>query len=135
MSNLIAISYPDVATAVAVRDRLSDLQRENLITMEDVAVVERRSDGTITLHQSSGTTGMEADGGAMTDAGVNDAFMSELAGTLEPGTAALFVLVVRSISDKVVPEIQSYGGHVIQTSLSREEEAQLRELLEGAGAR
>ncbi|GGT34205.1 DUF1269 domain-containing protein [Nonomuraea spiralis] len=135
MSNLIAISYPDVATAVAVRDRLSGLQRENLITMEDVAVVERRSDGTITLHQSSGTTGMEAAGGAMTDAGVDDAFMSELAGALEPGTAALFVLVVRSIPDKVVPEIQSYGGHVIQTSLSREEEAQLCELLEGAGAR
>jgi uncharacterized membrane protein len=164
MSNLIAISYPDVATAVAVRDRLSELQRQNLITMEDMAIVERRTNGTIKLHQSVGTTGMGAAGGAlwggligmlffvplfgmamgaatgaaggaMTDAGVNDAFMRELGDTLEPGTAALFVLVVRSTPDKVIPEIQPYGGHVIQTSLNREEEAQLREMMEGTDAR
>ncbi|MFI7105733.1 DUF1269 domain-containing protein [Nonomuraea sp. NPDC050227] len=164
MSNLIAISYPDLSTAIAVRDRLTDLQRQNLITMEDVAIVERRADGTIKLHQTSGTTGMGAAGGAlwggligmlffvplfgmamgaatgaaaaaMTDAGVNDEFMREIAGKLEPGTAALFVLVVRSTPDKVIPEIQSYGGHVIQTSLNREEEAQLREMMEGIGAR
>ncbi|MEV4391068.1 DUF1269 domain-containing protein [Nonomuraea sp. NPDC049607] len=164
MSNLIAISYPDVATAIAVRDRLADLQRQNLITMEDMAIVERRADGTIKLLQTKGTTGMGAAGGAvwggligllffmplfgmalgaatgaaagaLTDAGVNDEFMRELADTLEPGTAALFVLVVQSTPDKVIPQIQSYGGHVIQTSLNREEEAQLREMMEGTGAR
>lgn len=166
MSNLIAISYPDVATAVAVRDRLFDLQRQNLITMEDLVVVERRANGTIKLHQTVGTTGMGAVGGAlwdgligllffmplffmplfgmalgaatgaasgaMVDAGVNDAFMRELADTLAPGAAALFVLVVRSTPDKVIPEIQPYGGRVIQTSLSREEDAQLREMIEGS---
>ncbi|GGL15178.1 DUF1269 domain-containing protein [Planomonospora parontospora] len=164
MSNLIAISYPDVATAVAVRDRLADLQRQNLITMEDVVVVERRADGKIKMHQAVGLTGMGAAGGAlwggligmvffmplfgmalgaatgaaggaMIDAGVNNEFMRELADKLEPGTAALFVLVVRSAPDKVIPEIQPYGGHVIQTSLSREEEAQLHEMMEGIGAR
>ncbi|MEU4570985.1 DUF1269 domain-containing protein [Nonomuraea sp. ATR24] len=164
MSNLIAISYPDVATAVAVRDRLIELQRQNLITLEDMAIVERRDNGTIKLHQSVGTTGMGAAsgalwggligmlffmplfgmalgaatgaaGGAMTDLGVNDAFMRELGDKLEPGTAALFVLVVRSTPDKVIPEVQPYGGHVIQTSLSREEEAQLRDMMESTGAR
>ncbi|MGW0483164.1 MULTISPECIES: DUF1269 domain-containing protein [Nonomuraea] len=164
MSNLIAISYPDVATAVAVRDRLTELQRQNLITLEDMAIVERRDNGTIKLHQGVGTTGMGAAsgalwggligmlffmplfgmalgaatgaaGGAMTDLGVNDAFMRELGDKLEPGTAALFVLVVRSTPDKVIPEVQPYGGHVIQTSLSREEEAQLREMMESTGAR
>ncbi|MBG0822438.1 DUF1269 domain-containing protein [Planomonospora sp. ID91781] len=164
MSNLIAISYPDVATATAVRDRLIDLQRQNLITMEDVAVVEHRPDGKIKLHQSVGMTGLGAAsgalwgsligllffmplfgmalgaaagaaGGAMTDVGVNNDFMRQLSTKLEPGMAALFVLVVQSTPDKVIPAIKEYGGHVLQTSLSREEETHLREAMEGIGAR
>ncbi|MEU4547107.1 hypothetical protein [Nonomuraea dietziae] len=35
MSNLIAIAYPDVATATRVRDRLLELQRERLIILAD----------------------------------------------------------------------------------------------------
>ncbi|NUW31748.1 DUF1269 domain-containing protein [Nonomuraea sp. SMC257] len=164
MSNLIVIAYPDVATATSVRDRLLDLQRQNLITMEDVAVVERRTDGKIKLHQSANMTGMGAAsgalwggligllffmplfgmalgaaagaaGGAMTDVGVNDEFMRQIAAKMEPGTAALFVLVVRSTPDKVIPEIQPYGGHILQTSLSQDQEAQLREMVQGAAAR
>ncbi|MBN6051792.1 DUF1269 domain-containing protein [Nonomuraea sp. RK-328] len=164
MSNLIVIAYPDVATATSVRDRLLDLQRQNLITMEDVAVVERRTDGKIKLHQATSMTGMGAAsgalwggligllffmplfgmalgaaagaaGGAMTDVGVNDDFMREIAAKMEPGTAALFVLVVKSTPDKVIPEIQPYGGHILQTSLSQDQEAQLREMVQGAAAR
>ncbi len=163
MSNLIAISYPDVATAITVRDRLADLQRQNLIMMEDMAVVERRPDGKIKLHQSKGLTGLGAASGAlwggligmlffmplfgmamgaavggasgaMADIGVNDDFMRQVSAGLEPGMAVLFVLVVRSTPDKVIPEIKTYGGHVIQTSLGREEEAQLREAMEGPAA-
>ncbi|MFI6786025.1 DUF1269 domain-containing protein [Nonomuraea sp. NPDC050383] len=161
MSNLIVISYPDVATATAVRDRLLDLQRQNLITMEDVAVVERRRDGKIKMHQASNMAGMGAAsgalwggligllffmplfgmalgaatgaaGGAMADVGVNDDFMRQVSDRLEPGMAALFVLVVRSTPDKVIPEIKPFGGNVLQTSLSHEEEAQLREMVQGA---
>ncbi|NUW42121.1 DUF1269 domain-containing protein [Nonomuraea rhodomycinica] len=163
MSNLIVIAYPDVATATSVRDRLFDLQRQNLITMEDVAVVERRTDGKIKLHQSANMTGMGAAsgalwggligllffmpllgmafgaaagaaGGAMSDVGVNDDFMRQIAAEMEPGTAALFVLVVRSTPDKVIPEIQPYGGRILQTSLSQDQEAQLREMVQGAAA-
>ncbi|MFC4058727.1 DUF1269 domain-containing protein [Planomonospora corallina] len=164
MSNLIAIAYPDVTTAVEVRDRLLDMQRQNLIMMEDMAVVERRPDGKIKLHQGAGLTGLSAAGGAlwggligmlffmplfgmalgagvgaatgaMADIGVNDDFMRQLSAKLEPGMAVLFVLVVRSTPDKVIPEIRPYGGHILQTSLSNEEETQLREAMEGIGAR
>jgi uncharacterized membrane protein len=163
MSNLIAISYPNVATAITVRDRLVDLQRQNLITMEDVAVVERRPDGKIKLHQAVGLTGLGAASGALwggligmlffmplfgmapgasvgaasgakADTGVNDDFMRQLTAKLEPGMAVLFVLVVRSTPDKVIPEIRTYGGHIIQTSLNHEEETQLREAMEGLDA-
>jgi uncharacterized membrane protein len=44
-------------------------------------------------------------GGALTDYGINDAFMKELAANLKPGDAALFVLIQNMTADKVVKEI------------------------------
>ena len=44
---------------------------------------------------------------------------------LEPGKAALIVLVHRSTPDKVLPEIAQYPGEIIQSSLSNEAEAEL----------
>ena len=44
-------------------------------------------------------------------------------------------LVVREATrDKVVPEISRYGGHVIQSSLSNEQEAALQEALDKGAA-
>lgn len=43
--------------------------------------------------------------------------------------AALILLVRRSMPDKVLPEIQRYGGHISQTSLSYEAEERLRDAL------
>lgn len=164
MSNLVAISYPDVNTANLVRDRLFQMQKENLITLEDAAVVERKQDGKIKLHQVNSTVGVGAAGGALwggligllffmpllgmalgaaggaaggavTDVGVDDTFMKQLGEKLEPGTAALFLLVVSSTQDKVVPEIAQYGGHIMQTSLSTEDEAHLRAAVQVAQQR
>ncbi|MFI6324735.1 DUF1269 domain-containing protein [Nonomuraea sp. NPDC050556] len=161
MSHLVAIAYPDVATASTVRDRLADLQKQNLITLEDAVVAERKEDGKIKLHQANSTTGFGAAsgalwggligliffmpllgmalgagagalGGSMTDIGVDDDFMKQLSENLEPGSAALFLLVANSTPDKVIPQVAQYGGHIIQTSLSTEQEAHLREAVQAA---
>jgi uncharacterized membrane protein len=52
--------------------------------------------------------------------------MRQLAGKLEPGRAALIVLVRRSTSDKVLPRLGNHDGHVLQTSLSEADEARVR---------
>lgn len=161
MSNLVAIAYPDVGTATMVRDRLIEMQRENLITLEDAAVVEKRPDGKIKLHQVTSTAGRGAmwgtvwggligmlffapllgmavgaaagaAGGAMTDMGVDDKFMKELGQKLQPGGGALFLLIVKSTPDKVIPEVAQYGGEIIKTSLSNDAEAHLKEALKAA---
>ncbi len=41
MSDLIAIAYPDVDSAVEVRDRLIDMQRQNVIALADAAKLFR----------------------------------------------------------------------------------------------
>ncbi|WP_406381779.1 DUF1269 domain-containing protein [Streptomyces sp. NBC_01618] len=162
MSNLFVIAYDDLATADQVRDKLLSMNREHLVELEDVVVVERREkDGKIKLHQAVNHVGNGAAGGALwgsvigllflvpflgaavgaaagaaggsaVDTGVNDKFMKELSANLRPGAAAVFVLVKTSVRDRVVPEIVKFGGQLVQTSLSKEDEAHLREMVKEA---
>ncbi|RAG81559.1 hypothetical protein DN069_32135 [Streptacidiphilus pinicola] len=156
MSNLIAVAYPDVATAEQVRAKLVDLQKQKLITVEDAVVVERRADGKVKLHQAVNTVGAGAAGGALwggligllffmpflgmaiggatgaavgaaQDFGVDDDFMRKLGNGLTPGAAALITLVGDAVTEKVLPELAPFGGQLIQTSLSTADEEHLRE--------
>jgi uncharacterized membrane protein len=158
MANLIAVAYQDEATAREVLNTLARLQTEKSIELEDAVIVTRSQDGKVKLHQSSKTAAMGATGGALwggligliflapllgmavgaaaggaagalTDVGVDDKFMKDLGSKLEPGKAALIVLVHRSTPDKVLPEIAQYQGEIIQSSLSNEAEQQLQEAI------
>ena len=70
--------------------------------------------------------------GALTDVGINDNFMKELAATMAPGSSALFVLVRKSTPDKVLEELKGTGGRILRTSLSNEDEAKLQAALSAA---
>jgi len=158
MSTLVAIAYPDTATAETVRAELVQATKEHLITLEDAVVVEHRPDGKIKLHQGMSLTGVGAAGGAMwggligllflapligmavgaaagaaggamADAGVNDEFMKTLAAKLPPGGAALIALGTTGGTGKVIERVGHHGGEVIQTSLSAEDEERLRAAL------
>ena len=162
MSNLVVIAYDDLDQAKQVMSTVGDLVKEHSLTLEDAVIVEHRPGGKMKLHQPSlagvgaasgalwgGLIGLiflmplfgmaigaAAGGaaGAMSDYGVDDDFMKELGTKMPEGGAAVFVLVQASTRDKVVPEIAKYGGHVIQTSLSNEQEAALQEALDNRGA-
>ena len=162
MANLVAIAYDDVDQARQVTETLAQLMKEHSIELEDMVIVEHRGDGKIKLHQPS-TAGIGAAGGALwggligliflrplfgmavgaasgaaagalTDRGIDDKFMKELGDKLPAGGAAVFVLVREATTDKVVPEISKFGGHVIQSSLSNEQESALQEALDNRGA-
>ena len=70
--------------------------------------------------------------GALTDVGVDDAFMRELGNELESGSAALFLLINRMTEDKLLDELKGVGGRVLRTSLDHGQEKQLRDALAGA---
>jgi uncharacterized membrane protein len=72
--------------------------------------------------------------GALTDGAVDDAFIKHLGEDLQPGSAAVIVLIRESTPDKVLPRISPYGGRVIRSSLSAEAEARLREALRALAA-
>ena len=70
--------------------------------------------------------------GALTDVGINDKFMKELAAAMNPGSSALFVLVRKATPDKVLEEVKGTGGKILRTSLSHDDEAKLEAALSAA---
>jgi uncharacterized membrane protein len=71
--------------------------------------------------------------GKLTDLGIKDQFIKDLSATLTPGTAALFVLVRKSTPDRLLKGLQPFvgKGRVLQTSLTRDKEEELRKFMEG----
>ena len=71
--------------------------------------------------------------GKLQDIGISDEFMKELAANLTEGTSALFILVRQATGDKVLERLKEKGfkGKVLQTSLTVDEEGELRKVLEG----
>jgi uncharacterized membrane protein len=71
--------------------------------------------------------------GKLSDIGINDQFMKELGATLTEGTSALFVLVRKSTPDKVLEALKPFAGkgRVLQTSLTKDKEEELRKFMEG----
>jgi uncharacterized membrane protein len=158
VSTLVAIAYPDAQTAESVRAELMQATKEHLLTLEDAVVVEHQPDGKIKLHQAMSPAGAAAAGGALwggligllffaplfgmaigaasgavagkfTDVGVNDNFMKTLGAKLDAGGAALIFLGRSDAPERVIERVRKYGGEVIQTSLSEEEEERLRSAL------
>src|SRR5215211_8118921 len=151
MNKLVAIAYPDSATAERVRAELVAATKERLLQLDDAVVVERQPDGKVKLNQAMSPSGAGAAGGAlwggligllflaplfgmaigaasgalggkMTDVGVNDDFMKTLGEKVVPGGAALIALGRSDAREKVIERVKGYGGEVIQTSLDAEEE-------------
>ncbi len=72
--------------------------------------------------------------GALSDYGIDDEFIRSLGATIAPGSSALFVLVRSATMDKVLPELRPFGGTVLRTSLSNEQEERLRQALQDVQA-
>ena len=64
--------------------------------------------------------------GALSDVGIDDDFLKELAHGLTRGSSALFVLVRKSTPDKVLEKLKGTGGKILTTSLKHEDAAKLQ---------
>ena len=72
--------------------------------------------------------------GYLTDVGIDDKSMKDIAAVIEPGTAALFVLARKVTADKVLEGLKGEGGTVLKTSLDHTKEAALQAALAGVQA-
>lgn len=158
MADLIVIEYDEMYKAEEVRLRLQKMQRDYLVDLEDAVVAVKDQKGKVKLDQIHNVTahgaisggflgtlvgiiflnpllGLAAGAaagaisGALTDVGISDKFMKNVASGFNNGSSALFVLVRKVTPDKVRAELEGTGGKILQTSLSHEEEEKLQAAL------
>jgi uncharacterized membrane protein len=159
MTDLVAITYSDEATAEAARKKVLEMQTEYLISLEDAVVVVKDAEDKIKLNQMFNATAAGAAsgsfwgflvglifmmpiagvllgaaagalGGKLSDYGINDRFMKDVASAIKPGNAALFLLIKNMTTDKVVAGLQQFGGTVLRTNLDQSKEKELRDALD-----
>src|SRR5260370_19269664 len=124
MADLVEIAFPSEEKAEEVRRKLLDMQKEYLIELGDAVIAVKQPDGHVKLNQLfnptasgavSGTfwgalIGMiflmplagaaigaasGAIGGRLTDVGINDNFMKDIAQSLQAGNPALLLLILK----------------------------------------
>ena len=163
MSDLIFIAFPTEEKAEEVRQKVLSLQQKYLVELGDAVVVVKNEKGQIKLNQLVNLTARGAVsgalwgtligaiflmplvgtaigvasgalGGGLSDVGINDQFMKDAAGALQPGTAGLFLLVRKMTTDKVLADLKGIGGELLQTSFDETKEAELRKALSAAQA-
>jgi len=161
MSDLVVIEFPSEAKAEEVRQKLLDMQKEYLIELSDAVIAIKEPSGRVKLNQlyHPAATGAAAGavwgtlvgliflvpllgaavgaasgaiGGALTDVGINDKFMRDVAASLESGSADLFLLIRKVTADKVLEDLKGVGGKVLRTSFDHTKEEALRAALAAA---
>ena len=160
MSTLIAIGYPDETTAGSAAEEAHRMARDLILEAEAIAAISRNRAGRFqvsTNHDpvAGGTSwgmfwgllfgflffvpvfgmavgaGLGALMGKVEKTGINKEFQQQVRDLVQPGTSALFMIVERATPDKAVAALSRFGGTVLKSSLSEEDEKQLQEALHG----
>src|ERR1700755_2627441 len=148
MSELIAIGYPDEATADEADAEARRLAQDLIIQPDAIAVIVRDKEGKYHTHTShhlvgGGATwgmfwgllfgllffipvfgmaigaGLRALMGKVEKTGIDKAFQGEVRDMVQPGTSALFLGVEKVTPDRAIDGLKQYGGTVLKSSLSK----------------
>jgi uncharacterized membrane protein len=163
MADLIAIGYPDLTTADAAADEARRLASNPIIQPDAIAVIARDTDGSYHVHTTHHPVGAGASWGMFlgflfgllffipvlgiavgaglgalmgkfAKTSIDKQFQDQVRGMVQPGTSALFLVLEKVTPDKAVAAMSKYGGTVLKTSLSKEDEKELQDALHGGQA-
>ena len=158
MSATLTVWFDESEGAERVQDKLLGLQKQELISVHDAAVVtwpaDKRKPKTKQLNDmtAAGAAGgafwgllfgvlfaiplfgaaigaaAGALSGALTDVGIDDDFIAAVRSNVTPGTSALFVMTSDAVTDRVQDALKGESMELITTNLSFEDEAAMRDL-------
>ena len=161
MSELIILGYDDHATAQQAYERVMGLQRDFVVDLSGLAVVRIDDDGKrhvdtptrfVSASAASGALwgalfgllflapglglliggALGALNGRLAKAGVDRAFQDRVDAMLSPGKAAVILMARKVTEDKFGAAMGAFGGTVLQTSLSEQDEKELADDLAGS---
>jgi uncharacterized membrane protein len=157
MANLTVWKFETPEGAQDALNKLVELSKQQLIQVQDAAVVSwpagKKSPKT---HNYGSMTGQAALSGAFwgmlfgliffvpffglavgaamgalagkfSDYGINDDFIKQVRAQVTEGTSALFLLSSSAVMDKIAPAFEGVKMELIQSNMSAEQEAQLKE--------
>jgi uncharacterized membrane protein len=156
MATLTVWKFNTPEGADAALQTLEDLQRQELINVNDGAVVtwpaDKKKPKTRQLHSLTGAGALGgafwgllfgliffvpilgiaigaatgALAGSLADVGIDDKFIAETQEKLKPGTSALFIMTSDAVQERVREAFKGQEMELISTNLSAEDEAKLR---------
>jgi uncharacterized membrane protein len=157
MASLTVWKFDTAEGAGGALDTIAGLAKQQLIQVQDAAVVtwpaDKKKPKTKQAHNLAGAgalggafwgmlfgllflvpffgmalgAAMGAIAGHFTDYGIDDDFIKAVKAKVTPGTSALFVLSDGAVVDKVTEAFKGYNMELIQSNLSEEQEAALRQ--------
>ncbi len=158
MATLTVWKFPTADAAEEAVRTLEQLQSQELIKVHDAAVVswpaDKKKPRTRQLHNMAGAGALGgafwgllfgliffvplfglaigaaagAIGGSFADVGIDDDFIKRVREQVTPGTSALFVLTSDAVVDRVRGALGGLKAELLETNLSKEDEAKLREV-------
>ncbi|MEP7194052.1 MAG: DUF1269 domain-containing protein [Actinomycetota bacterium] len=158
MATLTVWKFPTTTGAAEAENTLERLQKQELIRVEDAAIVywpegaKKPKTQQANSLKAAGALGgsfwgllfgilffvpflgmavgaaMGALVGSMSDVGIDDDFIRTVREEITPGTSALFVLTSSGVVDKVHEAFEGTTMELVKTNLSNEQEAKLREV-------
>ena len=160
MSELIVIAYDDETKGRRAYEEVRELNRQFIVQLAGLAVVTVDQDGKSHVDTPGRIVGVSAAGGALwgmlfgllfltpglgalvggamgalvgrlNKSGINDAFREQVQSMLTPGTTAVVIMATKITEDKFAAAMQPFGGRLIHTSLSEQDERDLAGQLAG----
>lgn len=158
MATLTVFKFDSPDGAEQILDKLQDLQKRQLITVLDAAIVswpaDKKKPKTRQLYNLAGAGALTgtfwgmlfgliffmpfigaaigaavgALSGSMADIGIDDNFIKEVQTKVTPGTSALFLMSANAVIDRVKEELQGVSAELIASNLSKDQEAKLQEM-------
>ena len=155
MATLSVWKFDTADGAQQILEKLQSLQKQQLITVQDAAIVTwpqgKDKPKTQQLHNMAGIGAMQgafwgmlfgliffvpffglaigvamgALSGKFADYGIDDNFIKEVRTKVTEGTSALFLLTSGAVQDKVLDALKGTKMELIQSNLTAEQEAQL----------
>ncbi|MBB4753718.1 DUF1269 domain-containing protein [Actinoplanes lobatus] len=156
---MIIIGYDDHDTAKRCYAQVIELQKDRIVDLTGLAVVTVDSDGESHVDTPTRVVSGSAAGGALWGAlfgllflvpvagvvlggalgalfgvlgkvGIDRSFRDRVQSLLGPGKAAVVIMSGQRTEDKFIDALKPFGGQVLKTSLSHEQEKELADELD-----
>jgi uncharacterized membrane protein len=161
MSELIVVGYDDHDTAKRAYQQVLTLQNDFVVDLTGLAVVTVDADGKSHVDTPGRPVGGSAASGALwgmlfgilflvpfagaliggamgalmgrlAKSGIDSTFRDRVKSMLSPGKAAVVIMASKLTQDKFADAMRPFGGEILQTSLSTEDEKELAEEISGS---